>query len=129
LDLLVDYWALNVTPREVEERVLRGAGTPTCIDPQAPPIEADAQHRELAARHIAGVWLAGGTDPEAVTLTYGRDDFLAILRPSCGPAWESFRTLSTDEQRDRVGALRSAGLACDGRDMLAILLDCTEAGR
>jgi hypothetical protein len=98
-------------PDELLWDLLAGAGTRPCVAP------SEASDREFLARAAAAEWLLGQPPP---ALAAGKE------RPAhpgeAGEALTTLRRLPAGEQRARVAALRQAELACDGRDLLDILV-------
>jgi hypothetical protein len=87
--------------------LLDGAGTWSCNN-----LKPDAQTRDDAARQAVAGWLMG-SPPK---WDYNENLSLALK------AYDTLRSLSAAEQRARVVALRRAARACDGRDLLEILV-------
>ncbi|MFF3749920.1 hypothetical protein ACFYYH_05560 [Streptomyces sp. NPDC002018] len=115
----------GATRDEALRGLLAGAGTAPC----AVALRADATEeeelrydetravRELAARTVAAAWFTGELKPLRGT-SWLRADADRLARP----AWDALRALPPGEQRERVAALRSAALRCDGdTDLLTVL--------
>jgi hypothetical protein len=96
-------------PEDLFQRSLDGAGTRECPDDFA---DVGRLTRDRAARLAASAWLQD-QPPRA-----GEEHVLA----EATQAYDTLRGRPAAEQRDRVAALRRAALACDGRDLLGILL-------
>ncbi|MGC9665716.1 hypothetical protein ACNTMW_04065 [Planosporangium sp. 12N6] len=98
------------SPRELLWELVDGAGTRACstIFDSAEP---DAVARHHAARLAAAAWLLDQAPPAD-----------AYHAAQARQAWETLRTLPADEQLSRVAALRASALACDGRDLLDVLV-------
>ncbi|WP_405984996.1 hypothetical protein [Streptomyces sp. NBC_00872] len=116
--------ALSGAPKdEVLRGLLAGAGTAPCVVPlRTYPTEEEEQRydetkavREVAARTVAAAWFLGDLKPLRGTGPLG-----AGAGKLAGPAWETLRALPADEQRERIAALRTAALSCEG-DLLTVL--------
>ncbi|MFE2595078.1 hypothetical protein ACFXCZ_01020 [Streptomyces sp. NPDC059396] len=113
----------GATRDETLRALLAGAGTGPCVVPlRTYPTEEEREVydpekavRELAARTVAAAWFTGDLKPLP-----GAGDQRAAADALAGPAWTALRALPSDEQRERVAALRTASLACEG-DLLTIL--------
>lgn len=101
------------TPEEITRALVAGAGTPACWDETRPG--GDRVNREMAARTVAAAWFMGEYAPLP-----GGGAFRDEIDPLALPVWERLRALPEKEQRERVAALRSAALRCQG-DLLGIL--------
>ncbi|WP_063759286.1 hypothetical protein [Streptomyces scopuliridis] len=115
----------GATKDEYTRALLAGAGTAPCLvaDMSDPTEEQRRAYdetkvvRELAARTVAAAWFTGELEPLRGTAWLRADaDKLA------GPAWNALRALPPDVQRERITALRTAALSCDG-DLLNVLKD------
>ncbi|MFE2635610.1 hypothetical protein ACFXKF_12605 [Streptomyces scopuliridis] len=115
----------GATKDEYTRALLAGAGTAPCLDADmSDPTEEQRRAydetkvvRELAARTVAAAWFTGELKPLRATAWLRADaDKLA------GPAWDALRALPPDVQRERITALRTAALSCDG-DLLDVLKD------
>jgi hypothetical protein len=95
------------------QQSLDGAGTRECPDLS----DIGKLTRDRAARLAASAWLMD-QPPQG-----GEEQVLA----EATKAYDTLRQLPEAEQRDRVSALRRAALACDGRDLLDVLVG--KAGR
>ncbi|MFJ9032189.1 hypothetical protein ACIRQP_27410 [Streptomyces sp. NPDC102274] len=121
-----DVQALDgATKDEYTRALLAGAGTAPCLDAdmsdatkeQLRAYDETKVVRELAARTVAAAWFTGDLKPLRGTAGLRADaDALA------GPAWDALRALPPDVQRERITALRTAALSCDG-DLLDVLKD------
>ncbi|MFJ1575946.1 hypothetical protein [Streptomyces sp. NPDC088182] len=116
--------ALDGAPEDEYTRaLLAGAGTAPCLDADtSDPTEEQRQAsyetevvRELAARTVAAAWFTGDLKPLRGT-GWPRADIDALA----GPAWDALRALPPEAQRERITALRTAALSCDG-DLLDVL--------
>jgi hypothetical protein len=87
--------------------LLDGAGTWPCNN-----VKPDDETREFAARGAVAGWLIGRSP------TRGYYDSLALAIK----AYDTLLSLPAAEQQARVMALRQAELACDGGDLLEILV-------
>jgi hypothetical protein len=87
--------------------LLDGAGTLPCNN-----VKPSDEPREDAARRAVAGWLIG----KSPTRAYNGSLDMAIK------AYDTLRDLPAAEQHARVAALRRAALACDGRDLLEILV-------
>jgi hypothetical protein len=96
-------------PADLLRQALDGAGTREC-----PTDFSDIGRltRDRAARLVASAWLQDQPPRE------GEEHVLA----EATKAYDTLRGLPAAEQRNRVAALREAALACDGRDLLEVLL-------
>ncbi|WP_410600440.1 hypothetical protein [Amycolatopsis sp. lyj-90] len=111
LDLL--DWSVRslLVPEDVTRALVAGAGTPTCYS--AHGVDKSFMD-ELTARSITSNWFLG----EWKTLSgYWSDE----VKNEIAQKQETFRALPADVQRERVIAVRQAGLACRG-NQLDILL-------
>jgi hypothetical protein len=100
----------RVDPDELRWRLLDGAGTRACLTIFEPGAAEGTVARHHAARMAAAAWLLGRPPPTDVY-------YAGMVRE----ALAAVAALSPEEQRARVGALRGAALACDGRDLLTVL--------
>jgi hypothetical protein len=101
-------------PADLLQQSLDGAGTRECPNDFS---DIERLTRDRAARLTASAWLQD-QPPGA-----GEEHVLA----EATKAYETLRGFPAGEQRDRVSALRRAALACDGRDLLDVLIG--KAGR
>lgn len=102
-------------PHEILWDLLAGAGTRPCVDVNQAQLEQLARH--FRARLVAAAWLIGQPPPADPDGNKDRPADHETLQ-----AWETLRGLPATEQRARVAALRRSELACDGRDLLDILV-------
>ncbi|MFE4944261.1 hypothetical protein [Streptomyces sp. NPDC056641] len=113
----------GATKDEYTRALLAGAGTAPCLDADtSDPTEEQRQAsyktevvRELAARTVAAAWFTGDLKP-----LRGADWPRADAEALAGPAWDALRALPPGAQRERITALRTAALSCDG-DLLDVL--------
>ncbi len=98
-------------PTDIRMTVLAGAGTPMCASEE----DWKRHVRQVAARTVAAGWFTGSLR-RLPGYRYEWDTEQELIRS----AWLAFRALPENEQRDRIIALRTASLECDG-DLLAIL--------
>jgi hypothetical protein len=101
------------TPRDITRVLVAGAGTPACRTDAHP--DPGALYREAAARTVAAAWFLGDYAPLP-----GEGAIREYIDPFALPAWERLTALPAEEQRERVAALRSAALTCQG-DLLDVL--------
>jgi hypothetical protein len=99
---------------DLERALVAGAGLPACPFPDTPG--GTATIRARAARTVSAAWFMGDLQP-----VYRDTDDSAEVAALSGPAWQSFRALTTDEQLRRINALRHAELTCPGGDPLDLL--------
>jgi hypothetical protein len=102
-------------PHEILWDLLAGAGTRPCVDMSQAQREQVVPH--VRARLVAAAWLLGQPPPADPEGNKDRPADREALQ-----AWETLRGLPATEQRARVAAFRQAELACDGRDLLNILV-------
>jgi hypothetical protein len=108
---------------ELTRGLVAGAGTAPCIQPvEDGSTEEDRKAydegkatRELAARTVAAAWFTGELKP-----LHGDDELRGKTDALARPAWDALRALPAAEQRERVSALRTAALSCEG-DLLTVL--------
>ncbi|MEG3632606.1 hypothetical protein [Micromonospora palythoicola] len=104
---LAPWGGAKATPDKLRWRLLDGAGTRPCAYPIGNP---DAARANRVARLAAAAWLADSAPPD------GPD------RDAARQAWQALRAFPAAEQRDRVGALRMAALACTEVNLLDLLV-------
>jgi hypothetical protein len=99
---------LSTEADDLTRALLAGAGTPSCLDELGGPSRLD----ELTARTIAAAWFLGELKPLKGNIWVGGE-----TARRTGRAWATFRALPADEQRERIIALRRAGLTCQGNQL------------
>ncbi|GGP70662.1 hypothetical protein [Saccharothrix coeruleofusca] len=110
----LNYFLINEPARgeELTKRMVAGAGTRPChgmVSPEDPT-------REIAARTVAGSWVAGRLVPLLSPQSWYAKDVDALV----GPAWEALRALPEQEQVARVQAMRAVQGACSGDPLTAL---------
>ncbi|MFD7286114.1 hypothetical protein [Streptomyces sp. NPDC059863] len=113
----------GATNEEYTRALLAGAGTAPCLDAdmndsteeQPRTYDETKVVRELAARTVAAAWFTDDLEP-----LRGAAPLRADAEALAGPAWDALRALPPDVQRERMAALRTAALSCDG-DLLDVL--------
>jgi hypothetical protein len=98
-------------PADIRTNVLAGAGTPMCAYDE----DWRFQARQVVARTVAAGWFTGSLR-RLPGHRYEWDTEQELIQAT----WRTFRALPEAEQRDRITALRTASLECDG-DLLSIL--------
>ncbi|MEV4976893.1 ABC transporter permease [Streptomyces scopuliridis] len=115
----------GATKDEYLRALLAGAGTAPCLDADVSDATEEQRRaydetkvvRELAARTVAAGWFTGELKP-----LRGTPSLRADAGELAEPAWDALRALPPDVQRERITALRTAALSCDG-DLLNVLRD------
>ncbi|MFE4370069.1 hypothetical protein ACFRMN_17890 [Streptomyces sp. NPDC056835] len=125
-----DAQALDGATKDAYTRaLLAGAGTAPCLDTdmsdatdeQVRAYDETKAVREVAARTVAAAWFTGDLKPLRGT-TQLLADADADADALAGTAWDALRALPPDVQRERMTALRTTALSCDG-DLLDVLKD------
>ncbi|MEO6087155.1 MAG: hypothetical protein ABIQ18_28985 [Umezawaea sp.] len=99
---------LSTESDDLTRALLAGAGTPSCLD----ELGGRSRLPELTARTIAAAWFLGELKPLKGNIWVGGG-----IAQETGRAWATFRALPADEQRERIIALRQAGLTCQGNQL------------
>ena len=111
LDFQRDDVLLTAQGEELKRAVVAGAGTPTCDQPDIGNLGDEV------ARTVSAAWFLGDLKPMAgFRRSWFQADFSHVER-----AWQRFRALSPEVQRERIIAVRQALLTCQSDPFQALL--------